>query len=315
MNFSSFAEFEKILYGLSKKKIENKKDASLMSPATFVDDDTHGDYPNSIKEGSSTKLSMMPWYHRKNVNVMSWGGWAAVDVDEHKFEGNLEKELYDLFGTFNYVCYSTASSTSDHPKFRLVFPLDKRVPTEKIKHFWFALNTEIGNIGDAQTKDLSRMYYIPATYSKANNFIFSNHNGVVVNVDALLEKHPYVEKSGTSFFDRLPKEVQDQIIEHRKSKLDQTNYSWNGYRDCPFFPNKMAVEYAAISETGWYYKLYQIMVATASNAIRKKYPISSKEIADLCRELDMENGNWYISRPLEKEAARALEYVYKTASI
>jgi DNA-binding Xre family transcriptional regulator len=53
------------------------------------------------------------------------------------------------------------------------------------------------------------------------------------------------------------------------------------------------------------------MVAIAGNAIKKQYPITAQEISKLCRELDMETGNWYENRPLDKEADRALEYVYR----
>ena len=53
------------------------------------------------------------------------------------------------------------------------------------------------------------------------------------------------------------------------------------------------------------------MIATAGNAVRRKYPISPAEIAQLCRQFDQDNGNWYKNRPLDKEADRALEYVYK----
>mgnify|MGYP001169527788 len=73
----------------------------------------------------------------------------------------------------------------------------------------------------------------------------------------------------------------------------------------------MVTEYKMISNTGWYHKMYQIMVATAGNAIKNKYPITAQEITTLCRELDIDTGNWYKSRPMEKEADRALEYVYK----
>jgi hypothetical protein len=59
--------------------------------------------------------------------------------------------------------------------------------------------------------------------------------------------------------------------------------------------------------------MYQIMVALASNALKNKYPITAQEIAQLCRELDMETGNWYENRPLEIEADRALEYAYRNA--
>lgn len=53
------------------------------------------------------------------------------------------------------------------------------------------------------------------------------------------------------------------------------------------------------------------MVAVAGNAIKQQYPITASEIAKLCQELDMETGQWYKNRPLDKEADRALEYVYK----
>ena len=52
------------------------------------------------------------------------------------------------------------------------------------------------------------------------------------------------------------------------------------------------------------------MTSIAGIAIRKKYPITSQEIAELCRQIDMDNGGWYDNRPLKKEADRAIEYVY-----
>ena len=155
------------------------------------------------------------------------------------------------------------------------------------------------------------MYYIPATYNNAFNFIFRNH-GVSVDVDALTSKHPYSSVRITnSFLDGLSPEMQKQQLEYRKQKLTNTDVHWNSYRDCPFFPKKLSIEYKTIADGGWYYKMYQIMVATAGNATKQEYPITPRQIADLCRELDQETGNWYENRPLEKEADRALEYVYK----
>ena len=105
--------------------------------------------------------------------------------------------------------------------------------------------------------------------------------------------------------------MQKEIIQHRKSKLDNTNINWSTYRNCPFVPKQMVTEYKLINNTGWYHKMYQIMVATAGNAIKNNYPITASEIAYLCRELDVDTGNWYAKRALDKEAERALEYVYK----
>ena len=287
LTFKDFDSFEKALYGLAERRIKSKKDAPLMSPAQYKPDTT-----------------------RKNDNVTMWSAWCAVDVDDFKFEGDLYGNLRTRFGNYKFVCYSTASSTQSLPKFRLVFPLTKNVPAEKIRHFWFALQTTLGDLGDKQTKDLSRMYYIPAKYDNAFNFIFSN-SGDYIDPDMVMKKHPYREKSGNNFFDRLPEDMQREIIEHRKSKLDNTNVNWSSYRNCPFFPRQLEKEYRMISNTGWYHKMYQIMVAIAGNAVKNKYPITVQEITLLCRELDAETGNWYKSRPLEKEADRALEYVYK----
>ena len=289
MDFKSFTEFEHLLFELSKLPRKDKKDAQLISPATYIEDTT-----------------------RANNNVVDWGGWCAVDVDDHEFKGNLKDELDGMVGNWHYVCYSTASSRRDTPKFRLVFPLRRRVGKENIKAFWYALQSKLGNIGDCQTKDLSRMYYVPGQYYHADNFIFTGGGGQSIDPYALMQEFPYAEKkSGNTFFDRLPEEVQRQIIEHRKSKLDNTDFSWNSYHDCPFFPKHLEAEYRSLTSTGWYHTMYRIMVAIAANAVKKEYPITSAEISQLCKQLDQETGNWYENRPLEKEADRALEFVYK----
>ncbi len=60
MSFSGFPQFEEFLYKLSERKLEDKKAAQLISPATYIEDTT-----------------------RANKNVVDWAGWAAMDVDDH----------------------------------------------------------------------------------------------------------------------------------------------------------------------------------------------------------------------------------------
>ena len=282
--FDSFEEFESLLYKLSKEPLPDKKSAQLISPSSY-------------KPGTT----------RANLNVVAWNGWAAVDVDSHKFEGDLEEELNKLYGKYYYVCYSTASSTVEQPKFRLVFPLTNEVMSNNINHFWFALNTELGEIGDVQTKDMSRMYYIPATYEGANNFIFTN-KGDYINPFDLMNSHAYIEKS-KSLFDNLPDSIQRAIVSERASRLTETNITWNNYKDCPFVSKQMIKDYMTITETGWYHKMYQIMISIAYSATKRNYPISTQQVVSLCKELDADTGNWYKNRQLDKEAMRAIEYV------
>ena len=283
---TSYVEFEKLLFDLADQPRKDKKSAPLISPATYKPDTT-----------------------RANDNVIGWAGWCAVDVDEHVFDGELEKELLNAYGTWNHVVYSTASSTKEHPKFRIVFPLTDDIPKDKIKHFWFALNKELGDIGDPQTKDLSRMYYVPGQYEGAYNFIFNCFTGIDMNPYDIMSKHDYVERVHT-LLDHLPKEIRRGVLAHRKNEMTNTTISWSNYKDCPFVNKKLVKEYNLISDTGWYTKMYAIMVSIAGNAIRKKYPISAGEITTLCKEIDYENGNWYKSRPFDKEADRAIEFVY-----
>lgn len=300
VDFETFEKFEKSLYYLStlpgykaKRGERTNKASPLVSPAVY-------------KHGET----------RANANVIEWASWAAIDVDDHEFKGNLKDELHSRFGGWYYICYSTASSTVACPKFRLVFPLTEAVRADNIKHFWYALNTEFGNLGDTQTKDLSRMYYVPAQYPGANNFIFSNH-GVFIDPIALMEKHPWTAPNdSTNFIDRLPPELQKEVILHRQAKLEEgrRDVNWTSYKDCPFVNQKLVGEYRSIARTdgsGRYSMIYKIMTSIACNAIKKKYPITEYEIVEMIRQLDRETSNRYAKRPLNTEASRAIEFAYK----
>ena len=292
LDLNSWDQYVNFLRKLSERSLNGKQDAELITPAVFK--------PNST---------------RKNDNVLCWGGWAAVDVDDLIVEGELEDVLRTRFGDWNYVVYSTASSTVDHPKFRIVFDLGMEVETSKLRHFWYALNQELESIGDEQTKDLARMYYVPANYSGANNFFFVN-SGEPLDLDYVLAKWPYDDaRNAQSFLDRLPPAFREQVIEYRKGKLDNTSYVWSTYADCPFWPRNMAAEYVSISSTGWYRQMYRIMIAIAGKSIEKGYNISATQIVEMCRQFDSETGNWYENRPMEVEANNALEYAYKNGDI
>lgn len=289
MQFPDWGSFVDLLEKLSKTPRAGKRDAELISPAVYT-------------KGST----------RSNKNVEYWGKWAAVDVDE--YEGTLDGIL-DTFSDRNFCVYSTASSSHEKIKFRLVFDLTRTVEAEEIKHFWFALNRYLGELGDPQTKDSSRMYYIPADYDGSYNFFKYNAGGMPLDVDQLKSMYEYVQPpTGNSFLDKLPIEMQKQVIEHRKNKLTNTNIHWSSYRDCPFFPRKLSREYMSINETGWYHTMFRIMVSIACSAIKNDYPITANEIESLCREFDSETGNWYQNRPFTVEANSALEFAYKNVS-
>jgi len=287
LDFRDWVAFTRFLDRLSERKLNGKHDAELICPAVY-------------DRGAT----------RANRNVLRWAGWAAVDVDS--FEGDLDGFL-DRFSSWNYYVYSTASSSESTPKFRLVFELGRDIPSDEIKRFWFSLQSYVDDEGDKQCKDLSRMYYTPATYAGAYNFIQRN-SGNPLNVDWLLAEFPYIERK-TSLIDRLPDEVKEAVSTYKKEQMD-VNYTWTDFRDCPFVNQNLVKEYSDIAftdGTGRYAMMYKIMVSIASLAAKKEYPITETEVADLARQIDRAHSNIYENRAFEIEARRAIEYAYKYA--
>lgn len=291
MKFDTLESFEKLLYELSSqpgykpKKGERKPGSALITPSSFHKDTT-----------------------RSNANVIQWNGWAALDVDD--YEGTFE-ETIEKFKKNYFICYSSASSTKEKPKFRMVLPLTEAVPADKLRHFWYALNHEFGSVGDAQTKDVSRMYYVPAQYPNAHNFIFTN-KADRINPNELMDRHEFVGGFRNSFEDKMPDAIREKIAEYKKTKLTNSNYTWASYRDCPFVNKQLVLEYRNISDSGWYHKMFQIMVSISSKAMRAQYPITPEEVSKLCKEIDNDTGGWYKNRPLNLEASRAIDFSLKS---
>ena len=155
------------------------------------------------------------------------------------------------------------------------------------------------------------MYYVPAQYPNAYNFIFSKKDAPILNPNELMDRHPYAPPS-SNLIDNLPPEIQKKLLEYRKSSLNnQHKYKWTSYRDCPFVKRDTIQSYRSITGTGWYIGMYKVMLSIAATAIRRGYPITSAEIGTLVRELDADTGGWYKNRPIEVEASRAIAFALK----
>ena len=157
------------------------------------------------------------------------------------------------------------------------------------------------------------MYYVPAQYPNADNFIFKNE-GEFINPFELMKQFPsHAGSRKKKFIDTLPKPLQIEVINYRKNQLENI-VTWKSYRDCKFFPQDMGKEYlasAGVDGGGNFFRLYRIMVSIAASAIKAEYPITSLEIVELCRELDNDCGSIYKSRNMEAEAEHALSYALK----
>ena len=97
MDFSSWDKFEGLLYNISKEagykpvkgERPKRKPSPLISPAVYKPDTT-----------------------RANDNVVAWAGWAAVDVDDHDFKGNLvaTPHIGGMTKDAQYLAYHAAAN-------------------------------------------------------------------------------------------------------------------------------------------------------------------------------------------------------------
>ena len=294
---NSWNEFVKFLQDLSGLSY-TKKTAPLISPAVYKDGTT-----------------------RSNKNVSAWAGWAALDIDAHPFDniGAVKWWMNEFHSEKTYLCYSTASSSQVKPKFRLVFPLTEWIDdSRKIQRFWMALNKEFAEIADQQTKDQSRMYFIPAQYTESDNNFFWSVKKNAINPDDLIRKHNMESlqiNSGTSFLDMLPEKMKEEIISYREQQLKSSGkrYNWTDYRDCPFVKEEPLRNYREIALTGQegrYRSLYNLMVSIAGAAIMREYAITAHEIKDLVLEIDSDVDSFYKNRKILPECERAIAFVY-----
>ena len=288
IDMDSWEELLTLLYTMHKEDhYKNKKDATLISSAVYKDGCT-----------------------RANDNVLHWSRWCALDIDE--FPGSVE-EIKDLAQGYAFAAYSTASCREDKLKFRLILPLTSTVRKDDIPAFWNALNTKFIEVLDAQCKDQSRMFYVPGQYEGAFNF-FTYEDGPFVDPHDLMSEFPFVRKE-SDIVSMLGDDVKSMLVKHRVRKTtDPCNtITWTSWRDCPFVNKKAVEEYAQITDTGWYRKLYSIMVGIAAISMKKGYPISEFEIAQLAVEIHNDYSKVqrpdYDKRNFLDEARRALNHV------
>ena len=156
-SFKSFHQLFSFFEKSSSLSFTHKEDSPLYSPAIFNNNSS-----------------------RKSSNVKSWQRVSVLDVDDHVGK-NIEEEVRERFNDVCFLCHSTASSRENHPKFRVIIPLEESVLSTDIPHFWYALNKTFGSMGDEATKDSARMYYMPGTFPGAFSFIFKETSKKLLN--------------------------------------------------------------------------------------------------------------------------------------
>ncbi len=240
---------------------------------------------------------------RINDNVV---GWDMVMMDIDDGIDNLER-VVSHFNAFEYIIYSTANCTREKLKIRVCIPLNKNAPKKSLHGIWFALNEWCSGILDKQTKDKSRMHYIPAMYTNKGsdyNHIFLVNKGITLDWEALCSKFPAPPEK-----DKF-KVVNPLRDLKRKVFLSNNTQPSTNIQDanCPFVYQKMIDEYRLTPAGGHHGAIYKFMVKMCYNAQKINYAISVDELADMAKQVDDLDGGFYDEKKLLGNAVDALNY-------
>ena len=116
--------------------------------------------------------------------------------------------------------YTTTSHSMEDPRVRGVFLLNREIELSEFDEFWYALNEFFGKTLDPQTKNINRIYYVPAKWN--DDALFERVIGKELDVDALLCKFPYPYKGIA-----ISSEIVKSKIDHIRSNLKPTGSSWS----------------------------------------------------------------------------------------
>jgi hypothetical protein len=87
--------------------------------------------------------------------------------------GHAPDDFLSLFEGYQYIIHSSHSNTSDHPKWRAVFPLKQPVPGAAWESHYRGLADRFGGgVTDEACKDASRIYFLPTHPPGENPFFY-----------------------------------------------------------------------------------------------------------------------------------------------
>lgn len=112
---------------------------------------------------------------------------AVIDIDN----GTPLQDVVAKIDGYAYLAHSSFRHTEDHPKYRVVLPLNKPSMADQWAAHWTRINYWLGAINDPATKDAARIYFIPCHPSGGNHFIEVGQ-GKPLDIDELPELPPEV---------------------------------------------------------------------------------------------------------------------------
>jgi putative DNA primase/helicase len=144
-------------------------------------------------------------FHEENPVKSAGALWSPVEYDQGTTRGNrnvrfVEALVVDMDGEafdharldgLEWFAYSTYSHSDSEPHYHLILPLAHKVPASLWRVVWAELHQRVGLVGDPQTKDVARIFYLPQ-HAPDSSFEFHEGHGVLLDSSFRLDVEPVV---------------------------------------------------------------------------------------------------------------------------
>ena len=219
-------------------------------------------YPTVYADNSFRKIK---------ENVIGYGAWTAVDID-HVMTLDELRQFYNTH-ILDGCIFTTTSHQKDDPRVRGVFLLSREIDPSEFDDFWYAINELFERKIDQQTKNINRIYYVPAKWNV--NSIFELVTGKPLDVDKLLNDYP-----NTNTNIAISNDVVKSKIDKIREKLQSHGTQW---KHEIAITDSMISRFRSSREGG---RLFRLEVAIAKRALWMGHPITAADVESIALAFD-----------------------------
>jgi hypothetical protein len=237
------------------------------------------------------KLRETPWVapfvldnlgHRQRSNVVDCGESIGFDLDKPGWTlARLDRRLRGV----RRILYTTTQSVPAHQRWRIIVALDRRHSIGEHEAIWRWFQDEMDGDLDDNTKDVTRLFYCPASWIGADN-LFASYPGEPLPVDEIIKIVP-------------PPIRPAPCADHRCGKVVPAP-------DGTDIITEAMISKAACEPEGG--RLYRLMVGAAVRFRRNGWTVTAAELADAAMQANYRISPGKSRRGLQREAQHALDY-------
>jgi putative DNA primase/helicase len=126
----------------------------------------HQERPTKTGAQAWSPTKYKPGATRGNGGVESIS-CAVLDIDNGTPLENVRRKL----DGYAFLAHSSFSHTDEHPKYRIILPLNTASPAQNWPLHWARINHWLGHINDPATKDQARIYFMPCHPPGSQTFV------------------------------------------------------------------------------------------------------------------------------------------------